>query len=42
MKMNFPTENDLKTYCEFSPDFTLALGHKDDGMYLGRVIPPSH
>jgi hypothetical protein len=39
MKMNFPTENDLKTYCEFSPDFTLALGHKDDGMYLGRVIP---
>jgi len=41
LKMNFPVpKTSGVALVEFSPNFTLAIGAKDDGLYLGKVRMP--
>ncbi|MDB6053108.1 MAG: hypothetical protein JWN25_631 [Verrucomicrobiales bacterium] len=42
LKMNYPTTKESGfDSVEFSPDFKWALGHKVDGIYLGRLKLPA-
>src|SRR5262249_26873736 len=41
LKMNFPVpKTSGVALIEFSPNFKLALGARDDGPYLGKVMLP--